>query len=269
MSDGPLAPDLLRALADFARRPRVLVALDFDGCLAPLVEDPARARPTERAAAALAEFGRMDDVHLALVSGRPAADLVTLADPPAGTRLIGSHGAERARLEGVGVAHEPFTLTDAQRELLERVSAAAEEIAAGHPGAWVEHKPAAAVLHTRPLAPGPAAAATAAALAGPAGLPGVHPIRGNQVVELAVVPSTKGGALVALRAELAGDGDPLPVLYAGDDVTDETALATLGDGDVGIKVGAAESVAPYRVAGPEELASALAVLARERGGRPA
>src|SRR5699024_1521202 len=105
---------------------------------------------------------------------------------------------------------------------------------------------------------------TAATLAGPATLPGVHALRGNQVVELAVVPATKGEALTVLRAELARGADSPPTLYAGDDVTDETALATLSDGDVGIKVGDAPSVAAFRVADPNAVADVLEALLRER-----
>ena len=54
------------------------------------------------------------------------------------------------------------------------------------------------------------------------------------------------------------------MLFAGDDVTDEDALESLGEADLGIKVGAGETAAALRVASPEELAEVLSELARMR-----
>jgi trehalose 6-phosphate phosphatase len=54
------------------------------------------------------------------------------------------------------------------------------------------------------------------------------------------------------------------VVYLGDDVTDEAALRRLGADDVGIKVGAADTVAAYRVDGPPDVVTALQLLARRR-----
>ena len=48
-----LAPELHRAVANLARTPRLLVACDYDGTLAPLVADPERARPLPESVNAL------------------------------------------------------------------------------------------------------------------------------------------------------------------------------------------------------------------------
>src|SRR5699024_8098435 len=108
-------------------------------------------------------------------------------------------------------------------------------------------------------------------MAGPGQYAGVHAISGNQVVELAVVDATKGESLQRLRMHLGtGTGTgTLPVLYAGDDVTDETALGVLGRGDVGIKVGTAPTVAPPRVADEQAVAEVLSQLALWRTSPPA
>ena len=45
---------------------------------------------------------------------------------------------------------------------------------------------------------------------------------------------------------------------------DEDAMAVLGPGDVGIKVGPKDSTAPWRVADPEELTRLLTEFARQR-----
>ena len=57
-------------------------------------------------------------------------------------------------------------------------------------------------------------------------------MRGKEVADLSVVTTSKGDALRELRARL----DSGAVLYIGDDISDELALATLGEGDLGIKV---------------------------------
>lgn len=261
------AAQLARRLADFARAEHILVALDFDGVLAPLIEDPAQSRPTPQAARALHRLAGARGVQLALVSVRPAQDLGALADPPPGTWLVGSHGAQTAEVTAEGtVEMVPFDLTDEQRTLLDRVTAALEEIAADpeFEGAWVEHKPAAAALHTRPVAEAAAAErALALATAGPGSWPGTFAQPGNQVVEIPVVNATKGAAVATLRHRLRTelDGQPVAVFFAGDDVTDETVLSTLGEGDLGVKVGDAPSAATVRVADEQAIAALLHDLA--------
>ncbi|ROP43367.1 trehalose-phosphatase [Pseudokineococcus lusitanus] len=243
------------ALDAFAARTRPLVALDFDGCLAPLVDDRDAARPTPRAAAALAALGDLPEDRrplLALVSGRPLEPLSRLAAPPAGTALVGSHGAE-VRLPGDDAATAP--LEEHERALLADVTAAVRRVVETHPGTDLEPKPAGAVLHTRNADVATASAAARAVVDGPGRLPGVHALRGKDVVELAVLDVDKGRSVQMLRERLGAD----VVLYAGDDVTDEHALAVLDPaaGDVGVKVGPGETAASFRVADPDAVAEVL------------
>ena len=51
-----LPPELQRALTEAAQVPRLLVTSDFDGTLAPIVNNPADARPLAEAASALVEL---------------------------------------------------------------------------------------------------------------------------------------------------------------------------------------------------------------------
>ncbi len=123
-------------------------------------------------------------------------------------------------------------------------------------------------LHTRLAEADDARTATERALSGPAGRDGVHTIRGKDVVEISVRAVNKGEALSRLRSAVAEEaGETVPVLYAGDDVTDERAFAALRPGDVAIKVGPGETLATYRVPDPDALRSVLedlVVLRRER-----
>ncbi|NAZ80638.1 trehalose-phosphatase [Kineococcus sp. R8] len=256
-----MRPSLVAALEAFAGRGRVLVALDFDGVLSPIVEVPSAARALPASAQALAELVRTTDV--ALVSGRDITDLAACAEPPPGVRLVGGHGTQSS-LDAPGGGRR---LDAAEQALLERLGEELDALVAAHPGTSVERKPMSAVLHTRAADRVVAVEATRAALAGPAALPGVHALRGKEVVELGAVPLGKGAGLLRLREALGAAGAPVEaVLFAGDDVTDEDAFAVLDPdaGDVTVKVGPGDTRAGHRVADPAEVAVLLTHLAALR-----
>jgi trehalose 6-phosphate phosphatase len=246
----------LAALAEAPDRRPVLVALDFDGTLAPLQDDPSASRIIPAGVEALARLAGTSGVALALVSGRAMHDLHVLAQVPEGTFLIGSHGAERARVTTFGLDRDVVQLTDEQADRLASLGAEAARIASGRDGVWVETKPTAVVVHTRLAEPGVAEPAEQEAIALGERL-GSGVLHGKDVVEISVLRASKGEALTALREEL---GAPV-VLYAGDDVTDEHAFEALRDDDVTVKVGPGTTSARFRVDGPDELVAALAALA--------
>lgn len=259
-------PDLLALAGDPSRRP-VLLALDFDGTLAPLQDDPEASRVLPGAADALrALAAHPDRVRLALVSGRALGDLHRLAEVPAGTVLIGSHGAERARVGEHGLDRDVVVLDDDQSGRLAALGEQMQAVARGRDGVWVETKPAAVVVHTRLADPEVAEAAEREALAVGERLGSVT-LHGKKVVEVSVLAADKGGALVALRDELGAGA----VVCAGDDVTDEDAFRALGPDDLTIKVGEGTTVARYRTPDPEALAGLLTAFAAAVGedGGPA
>lgn len=230
----------------------LLVALDFDGTLAPLQNDPAASRIIPAGVELLARLHTDPALVLALVSGRALADLHVLAQVPVGTRLVGSHGAERGRTAPGGLERDEVRLDDAQRALLAELAARAAAIATEHAGVWVETKPTSVVVHTRPADPDVAARAEERAVA-MGEQTGAHVLHGKAVVELAVQEAGKGQALAALRAETGAR----TVLYAGDDVTDERAFAALGADDVTVKVGTGPTLARFRVNDPQALVATL------------
>ncbi|GAB3589456.1 hypothetical protein GCM10027446_01890 [Angustibacter peucedani] len=245
------ADDGLRAAVQgLAGRP-LLVGLDFDGVLAPIVERPGHARALPGTIEAVQALAALPSVTVALVSGRALADLSALTGltPDGDVRLVGSHGAE--------VAPDPTPVDEAARQRLADVQARLEVLAAEHPGAHVESKPSAAVLHTRSLPAAVSARVTAEALALLAEVEGVHVTRGKEVVEAAVTETSKGRAIGRLRDAL---GDRAGVLYVGDDVTDETVFTTLQPGDVGVKVGDGDTAAAHRLPDPEAVRTLLQTL---------
>ncbi len=240
-----LDPGLARALDDLAARRPLLLASDYDGVLARLVDDPAAADPESGGAELLARLAAVDGVTVAVVSGRGVADLQRTSGFTGPFRWIGSHGAE---FDG------PLTgeLQAARDELVAALSPLVDAV----PGARLEVKPAAVAVHVRTVAD-PAAGRALLERAAAAGGPHHTAKPGKDVLELAVTDADKGSALVRLRDELAAAG----VLYLGDDVTDEDAFRALADGDVTIKVGEGETAARYRVADPAAAVAALGRLA--------
>lgn len=244
---------LADALAALARTPRLLVVSDYDGVLAPIVDDPAAAYPLPEAMQILHRLGDRPDTVVALVSGRALAELAALSGLAEPVRLIGSHGAEWST--------GPVAGFDAERaDVLAGVVAAMRDIEGRYDGVAVETKPVTAALHVRRAARPDAAAATDELARRLSEFSGLQVTRGKEVVEVAVVPNDKGTALVALREQVAADA----VLFLGDDVTDEDAFAVLGEDDVGVKVGPGDTRAAYRVDTPDDVAALLADLLRRR-----
>lgn len=247
---------LTSALSTLARTPHLLVALDFDGTLAPLVPHAEDARALPSSAAALRALAGLPRTTTALLSGRALDSLRAVADPPAATLLVGSHGAET----WLGPDAEPLTLTGEQQDLLSRAVAAVERVVAAHEGTQIEFKPAGVVLHTRTASDDVADAAVAAARAELALIDDLRVTDGKRVLEISVLAADKGQGLAVLR-EASG---ATAVLFAGDDVTDEHALRTLTGEDVGIRVGEGTTSARFTVATLEEFADVLQELERMR-----
>lgn len=260
-----LSPDLQAAVDAFAAHPRLLVATDFDGALAPLVLDPRDSRPVQGGMETLTALAALPGVTVALVSGRDVDTLRELSTARDPLVLLGSHGSQDSRRPG------GLVLDDAQRATLASLDAALGELQAVHPGSRVETKPSARVLHTRGLdEPAERAALDAALALGERHEVTVTP--GKSVVELAVAHVGKGAALLALADELGADA----VFYAGDDVTDEQGFAALADDEPGraarrltVRVGEAQTAARFTVADEPGLVEVLSALLERRRSTPA
>ena len=215
---GDVTPEGAVALAAIAGDPgRALIALDFDGTLAPIVSEPSAARPQPGALSALRRLATAVGT-LAIVTGRPASatvELGGLAGIP-GLIVIGHYGWERWE-DGELTSPPPPPQVARARE---RLPGALAE--AGAPdGTWVEDKNHALVVHTRRTAdPEAALALLAQPLADFADQTGLDSKPGRLVIELRVRGVDKGAAITTLAAER----DPAAVLFAGDDLGDIPAF---------------------------------------------
>lgn len=190
-----------------------LVALDFDGTLAPIVARPEDARALPAGLAVLQTMGNTFG-QVAIVTGRPAewlVDVAGLGDVP-GLIILGQYGAQQWAA-GVLQEAEPAAGLDAVRAELPGIVADRQ--------ARIEDKRLSIVVHTRGADdPDVELAALAAPVRELATQHGLEAHRGRAVVEIRPPGFDKGGALSALVLE----HDPSVVLFIGDDLGDLPAF---------------------------------------------
>ncbi len=245
--------DMDQRLEALARTPVLLVATDYDGTLAPIVEDPDLAHPDREAMIAVRNLAQLPSTHVSIISGRALGDLARLSGAPEKVHLVGSHGSEF----DVGFSAE---LDAVQRDIHQRMIAQLKEIAVQDPGLSIEIKPAGVAFHYRNAPEDVADRACQQVLTGPAAWDGVHVKSGKKVIELTVVETNKGDALEVLRKRLGATA----ALFLGDDRTDEDAFGRLSGPDVGVKVGEGPTVAGFRVDDTREVSRLLARLSELR-----
>ncbi len=246
-----LTPHELATLTAGCPRP-LLIGLDVDGVLAPIVPraDQAALLPgVNDALAALVPFA--PSVSLAVVSGRAVDDLEARYGFPDHITVVGSHGLEWR--DGT-----PLELDPDERHTLEQLAtlaaAAANDVGAG---AWVEHKPASAVLHVREAEHDASMVAIDQLSKLAAMVPGAHVKHGHQVVELMARRTSKATAVAHLRRR----ADAASVVFVGDDHTDEEVFADLGPDDVSVRVGPGDTLAEMRLTDPQAVLAWLRELA--------
>ncbi|GAA1728241.1 trehalose-phosphatase [Microbacterium paludicola] len=260
-----MAPAWTSAVEEIARTERLLVALDFDGTLAPLGDDPMAVRALPEAAEAVRRLAAAPATTVAFVSGRQLTDLRVIGEhaDDSVVWLAGSHGAEHWRPAGIEIVADDVPMADVVERagVADALVADVERAVEGIDGAWVEPKAYGFALHTRLAQEQDAARAQSlvdALVAERA--PEWRRRTGKNVVEYAWRHEGKDTAIARLRTETGATA----VVFAGDDVTDEDALRSLGEGDLGIRVGEGETAAKVRVADPLELAELLTALAVAR-----
>jgi trehalose 6-phosphate phosphatase len=205
------------ALAALAADPAATALIcDFDGVLAPIVEDPDASAMSPATAGALARLaGQL--ALVAVISGRPLAFLQERVRIP-GIRLLGSYGMESSRDGHAEVAPAVAPWVPAVRTAAAEVPAAM----AGWPGVRVEDKPVSVAAHWR-QAPDQAAAAAQvrSVMTALAERTGLRLEPGKLVEELR--PPVEVDKGTAVRELLAAR--PVSALgYAGDDLGDLPAL---------------------------------------------
>ena len=255
---------------------RTLIGLDFDGTLAPIVDDPGAAHIHPDAGDVLVEVAR-EVAAVAVITGRPARQALDLggleevgdALSSLGKELylFGQYGNERwSTHERRIIAPRPARgLATFERDLPRVLREA------GASDAYVEDKGLGVAVHTRRMAD-PAAAydRILPGLVALADRNGMQVEPGRNVVEIRSPGIHKGQVVEALVDRL----DPAGFLFAGDDLGDLEAFEALGKlperGITPLRVCSASSeesallpLSDVVVAGPEGVLDLLRQLAHD------
>jgi trehalose 6-phosphate phosphatase len=252
------------ALAALLDEPaRALLAIDYDGTLAPIVDQPERAVAHPRAASALGALAELVG-RVAIVTGRAAADAVRLGALSGipGLVVLGHYGLERWSDGRVSTPSTHPGVPAARR-------GAAALVADGPAGLFLEDKGHSVAVHSRRAAdPAGALAVIRPRVEQLARDSGLVVTPGRYVLELRPADTDKGTALGALVAE----SDPTVVVFIGDDVGDLAAVTALRAWDIkGLVVcsDSEESPPQFReqadlvVTGPRGVVEFLESLAKE------
>jgi trehalose 6-phosphate phosphatase len=226
----------------------VLLCLDFDGTLAPIVDEPMLAKLPAEMRQTLNELAALEQVTIAIVSGRALGDVRGRVGMPS-LIYAGNHGLE---IEGPGLSFEhPVAagLKGKVRKVTERVAAKTASV----DGVEIESKGLSSSVHFRRSSPAaqielellvkefvadddPDIAITAGKM--------VHEIRPR-------IGWDKGTAVVWIREHLGGDRD-LPIVL-GDDMTDESAFLAFDDAITICVDPRRPTAAKYRLENPGEV----------------
>ena len=211
-----------RALQAIIRSPDdTLVGLDFDGTLAPIVDDPEQAYADHAAVAALGRLAvRVRAV--VVITGRPVHTAVRLGGfdsvPGLGTLVVlGQYGVERWSADG-----NHYVLPPEPAEIIAVADALPGVLAElGLGEARIEHKGRAIGVHTRALPdPDSAFARLAEPIRALAESHGLRVEPGRQVWEIRALGVDKGAALRSFVSEVGAR----QVIFAGDDLGDLPAF---------------------------------------------
>jgi len=246
---------------------RLLLLTDYDGTLTPIVENPREAWLDEAVRDDLQALARSPKVHLGIVSGRDIADLRERVGVPDAV-YAGCHGLE---IEGLGLSFR-HPEAEAQQETLGAISGQLSQRAPTVPGMRVETKRYGLAVHYRHVVPDQIRRVEME-LARAIRRDGsrLKIFHGEKVIEVQPqVGWNKGNCVLWIRDAIQrASGEPLTLLYMGDDWTDEHAFEALAGQAITIRVGngVPASRAAYRLADVADVRRLLAALVARTGAR--
>ena len=253
--DGPDL-ELRQELPDLDLR-QCAILLDIDGTILDLAPSPQQVQVPADLRQTLERLGELTGGAVALVSGRPLAD-IDLIFAPLKLAAIGGHGAEWRATPGAQALSRARPLDDDLKRELAAVCALG-------PGVIAEDKGYSFALHYR-LAPeqGDAVRAAVAAICAEAKADAIEILLGKSVVEIKAAGISKANAVRDLMA-LPPFANRKPI-FIGDDVTDEPVFAVVAQfGGLGFSVGHVAAAVNGRFAKPQSVRKWLARLTTGRG----
>jgi len=216
---------------------RVLVFLDFDGTLTPIVDFPSQAVMLPETRVTLKRLSEIGTFSITIVSGRALSDIRERVGM-ANLTYAGNHGLE---IWGEGLR---FVEPDAVRriKILGEFSRRLRERLRHIPGVEVENKVLTTSVHFRRAERGSLDEIRKIVHTELAFAERIFRVtRGLQVIEVRPRVDWNKGSAVRWIQQVSGSANTLS-LYVGDDATDEDAFAALPDG-VTVRVGHAKGTA--------------------------
>jgi trehalose-phosphatase len=251
----PLPPHLL---AEHATRGGLGLLLDYDGTLAELVADPARAEPMPGGEKLIDQVARhRERVRVAIVTGRRIEDVKRLLKVTSEVIFSGVHGLEVCGADG-SIAFDPeaseYTAElDKCRAWLQR------EVPRGR-GFRIEDKQFSIGVHSREADPEEARRVGANFTRFvECETPHLRAPQLKMLVEAMPKIAGKDHAVARIKGMLPRS---FVTAYFGDDMTDENAFSALERDDIGVLVGTPrETSARYFVDSPREVIAQLRSIA--------
>ncbi len=199
-----------------AALPSALVALDFDGTLAPISPHPDDARPLAGIHRLLCDV-RATGAALAVVTGRTVASLLEVSGfgTIPGIVIYGTHGVQRWQAGELRAPVPPAGLQELRLSLPGLLGSITDDRQV-----WIEDKRLSLVIHARLTAEPERMLALLRAPVGKAAAAAGFAVRpGKEVLEICIPGIDTGTAI----RELIGD-DTTAACYAGDDLSDLPAI---------------------------------------------
>lgn len=249
-SELPSALDAIEPLLERAQR--LLLCLDYDGTLTPIVSRPEQAQLDAATRHLVRELAGL--CATAIVSGRDRRDVERRVQVP-GAFYVGSHGFDVVGPEGRPLA---LAIGDPYLPSLDAAEALLRDGAARIPGALVERKRFTIATHSRLVARELLPAVGALVDDVLERFPDLRREPGKEVVEIRPNVAWDKGKAVLWLQEALGLEDAL-AMHVGDDITDETVFAVLAETGAGIFVGTEDrtTAARWRLRDPDEVAALL------------
>jgi trehalose 6-phosphate phosphatase len=242
----------------------LVLLLDFDGTLAPIVDRPEDAAALPEARDAVRLLAGRGDVRVAVISGRGLADVRGRLELE-GADYAGNHGME---IEGPGLS-EVHPEARAARPRLDSAAAAVRPLVEEVPGALLEDKGLTLSVHYRMADAQAAARLRERVRAAVEPLEGLRLTEGKMVLEIRPRVEWHKGRAVRFLLDRIRPQQGSPILYLGDDTTDEDAFRELegrGEGVLVAEVLPEATAARSWLRDPAEVAELLGELAATQPG---
>lgn len=250
--DLPSALTAAEVLSDRLRRGKLVVGLDFDGTLCPIVERPEAAVMSGPMRQTLERL--VQRCPIIVLSGRALDDVRTRLGVEQAW-CAGCHGLEIAGPER-GYVHPAAAHCE---PLIAVIADELEASLADVPGVIVERKRYTVAVHFR-MVPDDQVERVERSVT--VARPGLACRRGSKVYELVPDAAWDKGRAMEWMIDALGESDVFP-LFIGDDRTDEDAFVAIRDRGLAIVVSteARVTTATMRLSGPDEVHALLSSLA--------